>query len=41
MQSAEGQVQNLRHRATFLLLINVSGQPTYFMQALKDDAGLV
>ena len=40
MQSAEGQVQNLRYQATFPLLINVSGQPTYFM-ALKDDAGLV
>lgn len=40
MQSAEGQVQNLRYEATFPLLINISGQPTYFM-ALKDDAGLV
>lgn len=40
MQSAEGQVQNLRYQATFPLLINVGGQPTYFM-ALKDDAGLV
>lgn len=40
MQSAEGQVQNLRYQATFPLLINVSNQPTYFM-ALKDDAGLV
>ncbi|WP_302547460.1 Tat pathway signal sequence [Gordonibacter pamelaeae] len=40
MQSAEGQVQNLRYQATFPLLINVSGQPTYFM-ALKDNAGLV
>ena len=40
MLSAEGQVQNLRYQATFPLLINVSGQPTYFM-ALKDDAGLV
>lgn len=40
MQSAEGQVQNLRYKATFPLLINVSGQPTYFM-ALKDNAGLV
>ena len=40
MQSAEGQVQNLRYKATFPLLINVSGQPTYSM-ALKDDAGLV
>ena len=40
MESAEGQVQNLRYEATFPLLINVAGQPTYFM-ALKDDAGLV
>ncbi len=40
MQSAEGQVQNLRYTATFPLLINVSNQPTYFM-ALKDGAGLV
>ena len=40
MQSAEGQVQNLRYQATFPLLINVAGQPTYFM-ALKDNAGLV
>ncbi|WP_417341739.1 Tat pathway signal sequence [Gordonibacter urolithinfaciens] len=40
MQSAEGQVQNLRYQATFPLLIIVSGQPTYFM-ALKDNAGLV
>lgn len=40
MSSAEGQVQNLRYTATFPLLINVAGQPTYFM-ALKDNAGLV
>ena len=40
MQSAEGQVQNLRYQATFPLLINVSGQPTYFM-ALKDASELV
>lgn len=40
MDSAEGQVQNLRYTATFPLLINVSNQPTYFM-ALKDSAGLV
>ena len=40
MQSAEGQVQNLRYTSTFPLLINVSNQPTYFM-ALKDGAGLV
>ena len=40
MESAEGQVQNLRYTATFPLLLNIEGQPTYFM-ALKDGAGLV
>lgn len=40
MSSAEGQVQNLGYRATFPLLLNISGEPTYFM-ALKDGAGLV
>lgn len=40
MGSAEGQVQNLGYRATFPLLLNVAGEPTYFL-ALKDDAGLV
>ena len=40
MESAEGQVQNLRYVSTFPLLINVANQPTYFM-ALKDGAGLV
>lgn len=40
MVSAEGQVQNLRYDATFPLLLNIEGQPTYFM-ALKDNAGLV
>ena len=40
MESAEGQVQNLRYEATFPILINVLNQPTYFM-ALKDSAGLV
>ncbi len=40
MSSAEGQVQNLGYQATFPLLLNISGEPTYFM-ALKDDAGLV
>ena len=40
MDSAEGQVQNLRYVSTFPLLINVANQPTYFM-ALKDGAGLV
>lgn len=40
MSSAQGQVQNLGYQATFPLLVNVSGEPTYFM-ALKDEAGLV
>ncbi len=40
MSSAEGQVQNLKYHATFPLLLNISGEPTYFI-ALKDDAGLV
>lgn len=40
MSSAEGQVQNLHYQATFPLLLNISGEPTYFI-ALKDDAGLV
>ena len=40
MSSAEGQVQNLKNKATFPLLLNISGEPTYFI-ALKDDAGLV
>lgn len=40
MASAEGQVQNLGYKATFPLLLNISGEPTYFL-ALKDNAGLV
>ena len=40
MASAEGQVQNLKYVATFPLLLNISGEPTYFV-ALKDNAGLV
>ena len=40
MGSAEGQVQNLGYKATFPLLLNIAGEPTYFM-ALKDGAGLV
>ncbi len=40
MSSAEGKVQHLGYTATFPLLLNVGGQPTYFM-ALKDSAGLV
>lgn len=40
MASAEGQVQNLKYVATFPLLLNINGEPTYFI-ALKDNAGLV
>ncbi len=40
MASAEGVVQHLAYKATFPLLLNISGQPTYFM-SLKDNAGLV
>lgn len=40
MESAEGQVQNLGYQATFPLILNIAGEPTYFM-ALKDDGGLV
>lgn len=40
MASAEGIVQYMDYDATFPLLLNISGQPTYFM-ALKDSAGLV
>ncbi len=40
MSSAEGQVQHLGYKATFPLLLNVAGEPTYFL-ALKDGAGLV
>lgn len=40
MSSAEGKVQHLNYTATFPLLLNVGGEPTYFM-ALKDSAGLV
>lgn len=40
MDSAAGQVQQMRYTATFPLLLNISDQPTYFM-ALKDAAELV
>ncbi len=40
MSSAEGKVQNLGYKATFPILINVGGKPTYFL-SLKDGAGLV
>jgi predicted small secreted protein len=40
MSSAQGVVQHLAYTATFPLLLNISGEPTYFM-ALKDNADLV
>ncbi|GAB1366199.1 hypothetical protein MASR1M36_10700 [Candidatus Cloacimonadaceae bacterium] len=40
MRSAEGKVQNFKYRATFPILVNMNGKPTYFM-TLKDSAGLV
>ena len=38
--SAEGVVQDLGYRSTFPLLLNISGQPTYFIP-LKDATNLV
>lgn len=38
--AAEGLVQNLGYKATFPTIINVDGNPTYFM-VLKDGAGLI
>lgn len=40
MASAQGKVQHLGYTATFPLLLNISGEPTYFI-SLKDSAGLV
>ena len=40
MDSAEGQVQHLKYIATFPLLLNTAGQPTYFIP-LKDNSNLV
>lgn len=40
MESAEGKVQQMQYTATFPLLLNIAGEPTYFI-ALKDGAGLV
>ncbi|MBQ6381783.1 MAG: CvpA family protein [Clostridia bacterium] len=40
MGSAEGEAQNYKYTATFPLLLNVDGQPTYFM-AMKDTSALV
>ncbi len=38
--SAKGKVQHLGYYASFPLIINVDGQPTYFM-SLKDKEGLI
>lgn len=38
--SAQGAVQNYEYAAAFPILLNISGQPTYFM-SLKDDSNLV
>ncbi len=40
MNSAEGQVQEMRYTATFPLLLNIADEPTYFI-ALKDASSLV
>ncbi len=40
MNSAEGAVQQYSYRATFPILLNIGGEPTYFM-ALKDASQLV
>ncbi len=38
--SAEGKVQQYNYESTFPLLLNIKGEPTFFM-ALKDTEGLV
>ena len=40
MASAEGQVQQMKYKSTFPLLINLNNRPTYLV-SLKDNAGLV
>ena len=40
MESAQGVVQDLGYTSTFPLLLNIGGQPTYFM-SLKDGTDLV
>ncbi|MBR6790013.1 MAG: hypothetical protein IKM31_04000, partial [Oscillospiraceae bacterium] len=40
MASAEGKVQDLGYDSTFPLILNIDGNPTYFM-TLKDNAGLI
>lgn len=39
-KSAEGAVQHLAYNSTFPLLLNISGEPTYFI-SLKDASNLV
>ncbi len=38
--SAEGEVQDYKYKATFPILLNINGQPTYFM-SLKDSGEIV
>ena len=40
MRSAEGKVQEKNYQATFPVMYNILGTPTY-VSALKDKAGLV
>ncbi|MBQ8600313.1 MAG: CvpA family protein [Clostridia bacterium] len=40
MNSAQGQVQEMRYTSTFPLLLNIANEPTYFV-ALKDASELV
>ncbi|MGY3755326.1 hypothetical protein ACWOAQ_01585 [Helcococcus kunzii] len=40
MESAKGAVQEKKYNATFPLLLNIKGEPTYFL-SLKDNAGLI
>lgn len=40
MDSAQGAVQQYSYTATFPILLNIAGEPTYFI-SLKDDSNLV
>ena len=40
MTTAEGKVQEKNYQATFPVMYNILGKPTYVM-SLKDKAGLV
>lgn len=39
-KSAEGRLQNYKYTASYPLITNVNGEPTYFM-TLKDEEGLI